>query len=190
MQLTWVLNNKPRSYRTIFIIVLPEHLSGDCLLGKQYKSPEEANKFAEVGAQVLPHSRLDSGSELKIRESEVDETNRPATSEERMEDAALRAAMGIARRPENDGSDTEEDELKTKGGTRWHRGRPQTSQSGKSVDRGRSQELKERDLIQEEADRAYREIIIARKIVSEVIRSREPIKEDIVRIVTLPGFES
>jgi hypothetical protein len=58
------------------------------------------------------------------------------------------------------------------------------------VDRGRSQELKERDLIQEEADRAYREIIIARKIVSEVIRSREPIKEDIVRIVTLPGFES
>ena len=60
----------------------------------------------------------------------------------------------------------------------------------------------ERDRIQEEADRAYREIVMARKIASQVIRSRTPSpdrsvvdkyedkqKEDIVRIVTPPGME-
>ncbi|CZT03382.1 uncharacterized protein RCO7_06181 [Rhynchosporium graminicola] len=60
-----------------------------------------------------------------------------------------------------------------------------------------------RDPIQEEADRAYREIVMARKIASQVIRSRSPSpdpsvvhkydrknqKEEIVRIVTPPGME-
>ena len=38
--------------------------------------------------------------------------------------------------------------------------------------RGRDQAVKERDPVQEEADRAYREIVMARKIASQVIRSR------------------
>jgi hypothetical protein len=61
---------------------------------------------------------------------------------------------------------------------------------------------KERDPIQEEADRAYREIVMARKIASQVIRSRTPSpnrsvvekyveeeEEEPVRIVTPPGME-
>jgi hypothetical protein len=60
----------------------------------------------------------------------------------------------------------------------------------------------ERDPVQEEADRAYREIVMARKIASQVIRSRTPSpdrsvvekyeedeEEEIVRIVTPPGME-
>ena len=60
-----------------------------------------------------------------------------------------------------------------------------------------------RDPIQEEADRAYREIIMARKIASQVIRSRSPSpdpsvvhkydddnqEEEVIRIVTPPGME-
>lgn len=62
----------------------------------------------------------------------------------------------------------------------------------------------ERDPIQEEADRAYREIVMARKIASQVIRSRTPSpdrsvlhkydhetqeEKEIIRIVTPPGLE-
>ncbi|KAG9248547.1 hypothetical protein BJ878DRAFT_547976, partial [Calycina marina] len=61
----------------------------------------------------------------------------------------------------------------------------------------------EPDPVQEEADRAYREILMARKIASQVIRSRSPSpgpsviykydddqqKEETVRIVTPPGME-
>ena len=60
----------------------------------------------------------------------------------------------------------------------------------------------DRDPIQEEADRAYREIVMARKIASQVIRSRTPSpnrsvvdkyegteEEEIVRIVTPPGMD-
>jgi len=61
----------------------------------------------------------------------------------------------------------------------------------------------ERDPIQEEADRAYREIIMARKIASQVIRSRSPSpdpsvvhkydddsqEKEVIRIVTPPGME-
>ncbi|KAL2064896.1 hypothetical protein VTL71DRAFT_4036 [Oculimacula yallundae] len=60
-----------------------------------------------------------------------------------------------------------------------------------------------RDPIQEEADRAYREIVMARKIASQVIRSRSPSpdpsvvhkyehkdqEEEVIRIVTPPGME-
>jgi len=68
-----------------------------------------------------------------------------------------------------------------------------------SKSRGREPE---RDPIQEEADRAYREIVMARKIASQVIRSRsaspdpsvvskydEKDDEEIIRIVTPPGME-
>ena len=61
---------------------------------------------------------------------------------------------------------------------------------------------RERDPIQEEADRAYREIVMARKIASQVIRSRSPSpsgsvldkyeekeQEEVIRIVTPPGME-
>jgi hypothetical protein len=61
---------------------------------------------------------------------------------------------------------------------------------------------KERDPVQEEADRAYREIVMARKIASQVIRSRSNSpdrsvvekytaeeEEEPVRIVTPPGME-
>ncbi|KAE9381568.1 hypothetical protein N431DRAFT_476373 [Stipitochalara longipes BDJ] len=61
---------------------------------------------------------------------------------------------------------------------------------------------KERDPVQEEADRAYREIVMARKIASQVIRSRsnspnrsvvekyeEEEVEEPVRIVTPPGMD-
>ncbi|KAG0650997.1 hypothetical protein D0Z07_2529 [Hyphodiscus hymeniophilus] len=60
----------------------------------------------------------------------------------------------------------------------------------------------ERDPIQEEADRAYREIVMARKIASQVIRSRAPSpnrsvvdkyeekdEEEVIRIVTPPGMD-
>jgi hypothetical protein len=60
----------------------------------------------------------------------------------------------------------------------------------------------ERDPIQEEADRAYREIVMARKIASQVIRSRSPSpdpsvvnkyeddnEEPVIRIITPPGME-
>jgi hypothetical protein len=70
-----------------------------------------------------------------------------------------------------------------------------------SKSRGREREP-ERDPIQEEADRAYREIVMARKIASQVIRSRsaspdpsvvrkydEKDEEEIIRIVTPPGME-
>ncbi|KUJ22549.1 uncharacterized protein LY89DRAFT_664359 [Mollisia scopiformis] len=69
--------------------------------------------------------------------------------------------------------------------------------SDKEQDRDR-----EAERIQEEADRAYREIVMARKIASQVIRSRSPSpdpsvvekyntkeEEEIVRIVTPPGME-
>ncbi|PVH88443.1 hypothetical protein DL98DRAFT_566075 [Cadophora sp. DSE1049] len=60
-----------------------------------------------------------------------------------------------------------------------------------------------RDPIQEEADRAYREIVMARKIASQVIRSRSPSPDpsvvhkyenkdqdqEVIRIVTPPGME-
>ncbi|KAG4438134.1 hypothetical protein IFR05_006381 [Cadophora sp. M221] len=60
-----------------------------------------------------------------------------------------------------------------------------------------------RDPIQEEADRAYREIVMARKIASQVIRSRSPSpdpsvvhkyehkdqEQEVIRIVTPPGME-
>jgi hypothetical protein len=61
---------------------------------------------------------------------------------------------------------------------------------------------KEKDPIQEEADRAYREIVMARKIASQVIRSRTPSpnrsvtekyveeeEEEPIRIVTPPGMD-
>ena len=76
----------------------------------------------------------------------------------------------------------------------------------KSRDRGSTKESKrerERDPIQEEADRAYREIVMARKIASQVIRSRTPSpnrsvidkyelkeeEEEVIRIVTPPGMD-
>lgn len=60
-----------------------------------------------------------------------------------------------------------------------------------------------KDPIQEEADRAYREIVMARKIASQVIRSRSPSpdpsvvhkydhkdqEQEVIRIVTPPGME-
>lgn len=65
-----------------------------------------------------------------------------------------------------------------------------------------SKSAPERDPIQEEADRAYREIVMARKIASQVIRSRSPspdrsvvdkyekeVEEEVIRIVTPPGME-
>jgi hypothetical protein len=66
-----------------------------------------------------------------------------------------------------------------------------------------SKRERERDPIQEEADRAYREIVMARKIASQVIRSRTPSpnrsvidkyevkeeEEEVVRIVTPPGMD-
>ena len=70
--------------------------------------------------------------------------------------------------------------------------------------RDMSQREPERDPIQEEADRAYREIVMARKIASQVIRSRTPSpnrsivdkydlkeeeEEEIIRIVTPPGMD-
>ena len=61
---------------------------------------------------------------------------------------------------------------------------------------------KEKDPVQEEADRAYREIVMARKIASQVIRSRTPSpnrsvtekyveeeEEEPIRIVTPPGMD-
>ncbi|TAQ89567.1 hypothetical protein B7494_g2143 [Chlorociboria aeruginascens] len=66
----------------------------------------------------------------------------------------------------------------------------------------RSSREPERDLIQEEADRAYREIVMARKIASQVIRQRTPspdrsvvdkyednAEQQVFRIVTPPGME-
>ncbi|KAE8452241.1 hypothetical protein EG329_001708 [Mollisiaceae sp. DMI_Dod_QoI] len=69
----------------------------------------------------------------------------------------------------------------------------------KEADKDRDSEA---ERIQEEADRAYREIVMARKIASQVIRSRTPSpdrsvvdkyeekeEEEVVRIVTPPGME-
>ena len=65
-----------------------------------------------------------------------------------------------------------------------------------------SKRERERDPVQEDADRAYREIVMARKIASQVIRSRSPSpnrsvidkyedkeEEEVVRIVTPPGMD-
>jgi hypothetical protein len=76
------------------------------------------------------------------------------------------------------------------------------SRDEESSRRSRRESNPKRDPIQDEADRAYREIVMARKIASQVIRSRTPSpnrsvvdkydgeeEEEIIRIVTPPGME-
>jgi hypothetical protein len=60
VQLTWILDDESTSNRTFFIVVPPDELSGDCLLGKHCKKREE-----EIEEQLEDDERHSEGSQGK-----------------------------------------------------------------------------------------------------------------------------
>lgn len=163
------------------------------------------SRFSSIRVQPKDYSDVDDHEESgRGRDPRENDTHDPDSKSQGTERAAVAAAaIGAAiaassaekaRRANERRSDRRND----------YNSRDSERREKEPAEESQSKSKPERDPIQEEADRAYREIVMARKIASQVIRSRSPSpnrsvvrkyeedkeeEEEIVRIVTPPGME-
>lgn len=160
-------------------------------------------RISSIREQVRDHSDPDEDEQnLRGRDPREKDLNDPESSSQGVGRSAADIAAAVAaasaeraRRANERRSDRRD----------AYDSRDYKSREKGSTEESQSKSKPERDPIQEEADRAYREIVMARKIASQVIRSRTPSpnrsvvekyekddaeeEEEIVRIVTPPGME-
>lgn len=163
------------------------------------------SRFSSIRVQPKDYSDVDDHEESgRGRDPRENDTHDPDSKSQGTERAAVAAAaIGAAIAASSAEKARRANERRSDRRNEYD-SRDSERREKEPAEESQSKSKPERDPIQEEADRAYREIVMARKIASQVIRSRSPSpnrsvvrkyeedkeeEEEIVRIVTPPGME-